>query len=109
MTEKTNINKLFTDTLTKSDIKHVVVDGFDKYIIYNDEGTLFVVGFNKEINKYGFGRTPLMLAEYKHANIPTDILPNYQLLYAHIGRIYQVYKEAKPLFDLIDRFSGKKR
>lgn len=109
MTDKTNIDKLFMDILTKSDIKRVFVEGFDKYIIYNDKGTLFVVGFNQKTNKYGFGRTPLMLAEYKHANISIDILPEYPLLYARIGRIYQVYKEAKPLFDLVDNFSGKKR
>ena len=109
MTTEKDVDKLFVDILTESHIQRTSKNGFDKYIIYNDKGTLFVIGFNKKINKYGFGRTPLMLAEYRRIHLPENILPDYRVLYTRVGYAYQVYKEAKPLFDLVDRLSGKKR
>ena len=114
MTTKKDLEKLFSDTLTKSEIEHVyAANGFDKYIVYNDFGKLFVVGFNSQTGKYGFGRQPLMLQEYKKAGFSTGILPDYKVLYVNVACVYSKREElkakAKPIFDFIDFFCGKKR
>ena len=113
MTTKKEVEKLFLDTLTKSEIKRVYVNGFDKYIIYNDFGTLFVVGFNSKTGEHGFGRTPLMLQEYEKAGLSTNIFPDYGVLYVHVACVHAKYKELseklKPIFDFVDMFCGKKR
>ena len=113
MTTKKEVEKLFFDILEKSEIKRVYVNGFDKYIIYNDFGKLFVVGFNRETGQHGFGRTPLMLQEYEKAGLPTCIFPDYKALYVHVACVHAKYKELsaklKPIFDFVDMFCGKER
>ena len=113
MTVLTDVNKLFLDVLGKSDIKRVMVNGFEKYIVYNESGTLFVVGYNQTTKQHGFGRTQLMLEQYKRAKLSTKILPDYKVLYFHLNKIYPTYKsvmnEFRPIFDMIDTFCGKTR
>jgi len=113
MSTKQKVEKLFSDTITKSEIKHVYANGFDTYIVYNDFGKLFVVGFNSQTGQHGFGRQPLMLQEYEKAGFSTAILPDYKVLYVNVACVYSKRKELaaqnKPIFDFIDFFCGRKR
>ena len=113
MTTRTKVDNLFIEVLKKSDIRHVFVNGFDKYIVYDKRGTLFVIGRNPKTNQHGFGRTPLMMKEYQRVQLPTDILPDYPVLYSQIEHIYEIYRtvtsEFQSIFDMIDTFCGKKR
>ena len=113
MTTKKEVDELFLGILAKSNIKRVSDAGFDKYIIYNDCGTLFVVGFNSKTCKHGFGRTPLMLQEYQKAGLSDTVLPDYKTLYVHIACIHSKYRDLeakiKPIFDFIDMFCGKSK
>lgn len=113
MTITKEVEKLFLDTLEKSEIKRVYANGFEKYIIYNKFGTLFVVGFNSQTGKHGFGRTPLMLQEYKKVGLSTSIFPDYRVLYVHVACVHAKYKELseklKPIFDFVDMFCGKEK
>ena len=71
------------------------------------------MGFNPITKQYGFGRTPLMLQEYKRARLSTNIMPDYAPLYKYIERTYKVREklraETKSIFDVIDIFTGKRR
>lgn len=116
MTQQDQVNNLFKEITLQSDIKYVFDDGFCKYIVYDSRGTLFVIGFNKETKKYGFGRTPLMLREYAKADLPTNIMPDYASLYTIVARGYRIYqtlqREFRPISDFLDmlsRLSGKGR
>ena len=113
MTTQSDVDKLFLETLEKSDIKHVSVDGFDKYIVYNGMGTLFVIGFNPTTNKHGFGRTQVMLQNYKNRGIPINMVPDYKSLYNQIVRIYKIYRTVmdgfQPVFSMMDDFTNKMR
>ena len=111
MTQKEQVNDLFLKILRQSKISHTFANGFDKYIVYNENGSLFSVGFNKTIKKYGIGRTDFMLKEYNKANLPTEIMPDAPYLYNEVIKRYDTYnsmaQEFQSIFDLLNRFTGK--
>ena len=111
MLENEQINDFFQNIIFKSKITHTVSNGFDKYIVYNDNGSLFSIGFNKTIKKYGFGRTELMLKEYKKHNLSPEKMPDFPVVYNDVIRIYETHQtmssEFKSIFDLLNRFTGK--
>ena len=111
MIQNEKVNDLFQEITGKSKIRHFVSNGFDKYVIYNDSGSFFSVGFNKTIKKYGLGRTELMLQEYKKRNLLIETMPDIPVVYNFVVQRYDIYKsmsrEFNFLFDLINRFTGK--
>ena len=111
MTQKEQVYDLFQNIIFKSMISHTNTNGFDKYIVYNDNGSLFSIGFNKKIKKYGFGRTELMLQEYQKHNVPIEIMPDFPCIYNEVMKRFDthqsMYGEFKSIFDLLNRFSGQ--
>ena len=108
MTQNDKVNDLFKNTLTESEIKHFFIRGFDKYIVCDEVGTLFVLWVNKDTQKYILGRTKLMLKKYSMAKIPSDVMPNPEYLYSMILRNYKIQerldRELKPVFDVLGSF-----
>ena len=108
MTPKDKVNKLFENALMESDINHFSVCGFDKYIVSDIYGTLFVIWFDRANKKYALLRTSLMKKKYADAKLPFDILPDYGLLYCQTVRWYRTQErlthELKPVFDMLDSF-----
>ena len=108
MTPKDKVNKLFKNALMESDIKHFSVCGFDKYIVSNIQGTLFVIWFDRVNKRYALMRTSLMKKKYQDAKLPFDIKPDYELLYYQTVRGYRnqekLEREIKPIFDVLDSF-----
>lgn len=113
MIQNEQVNNLFIKILCQSEIDYTYANGFYKYIVYNDKGSLFSIGFNKNIKKYGFGRTELMLKEYKKNGLSTEIKPDFPYLYNETLKRYDIYKtmgkEFQSVFDLLNRFTGRKR
>lgn len=101
MTLNYKVDKLFEKTLLESDIKHFSVCGFDKYIVSDMCGTLFVIWFDKANERYALLRTSLMKKKYQDAKLPFDVLPNYGLLYCQTVRGYRVQKQFERRFKLI--------
>ena len=101
MTPKDKVNKLFENALIESDIKHFSVCGFDKYIVSDIYGTLFVIWFDRANKKYALLRTSLMKKKYADAKLPFDILPDYGLLYCQTVCGYKVQKQFEHKFKMI--------
>lgn len=108
MIQNDKVNNLFKNTLTESEINRFSVCGFDKYIVCNDVGTLFVVWINKTDKKYFFSRTKLMMEKYARAKLPFNILPDCEFLCNMTVREYRIQQrlasELKPIFDVLDSF-----
>lgn len=108
MTPEDKVDNLFKNALMESDIKHFSVCGFDKYIVSNIQGTLFVIWFDRANKRYALMRTTLMRKKYTKAQLSFDILPNYGLLYYQTVRGYRIQekieREIKPIFDMLDSF-----
>ena len=108
MTPKDKVDNLFKNTLMESDIKHFSVCGFDKYIVSDMIGTLFVIWFDKANERYALMRTTLMKKKYAKAKISFDIKPDYELLYCHTVRGYRMQEKFdrnfKSIFDVLDSF-----
>ena len=98
---KNRVNNLFYRILNQSQVKYAFVNGFDKYIVCDNRGTLFVVGYNPETKKYGLGRTKLMLQEYAKEGLPVDVMPDFPLVYkqAETSHYYYVYKSLLDLYE----------
>ena len=108
MTQNDKVDDLFKNVLMESDIKHFSVCGFDKYIVSGISGTLFVIWFDKANERYALMRTTLMKKKYKEANLPFDVLPDYELLYYQTARGHRIQekieRETKPIFNVLDSF-----
>lgn len=108
MIQNDRVNDLFKDTLEKSEIKHFFICGFDKYIVCNDKGTLFVVRINKSAEKYFLGRTKLMKEKYAKAKLSFDVMPDCEFLCNMTVRGYRMQKrldrKLKKIFNVLDSF-----
>ena len=101
MTQNDKVNDLFENALAESEIKHFSICGFDKYIVYNERGTLFVFWFNKDTKKCFLGRTKLMMKKYARAKLPSDVMPDYGFVYNMTVRWYNAQKRLSRDFDRI--------
>lgn len=108
MTPEDKVDNLFKNALMESDIKHFSVCGFDKYIVSNIQGTLFVIWFDRANKRYALMRTSLMKNKYQDAKLSFCVKPNYELLYCQTVRGYRIQerleREIKPIFDMLDSF-----
>ena len=108
MIQNDQVNDLFEKALTESEIKHFFICGFDKYIVYNEKGTLFVVRMNKKDEKYFLGRTKLMKEKYVRAKLSFDIMPDCEFLCNMTVRGYRMQerldRELKKIFNVLDSF-----
>ncbi len=75
--------------LKKSAIKRQSVNGFDKYTVFNTDGSLFSIGFNSETNKHGFGRTQKGIKELAKYGINDSNTPDFPSIYSETKAQYQ--------------------
>lgn len=108
MTQADKVNELFKKTLIESEIQHFFICGFDKYIVCDDMGTLFVVRMNRKTEKYFLIRTKLMMEKYARAKLPFDLMPDCTFLCGITVRRYKLQKrmerDLKPIFSLLGSF-----